>query len=361
MNQPAPTAKDSDTSTEAQGFEPLTAADLLQAEDQVLVIQKLLKSNEALLSRVSMLEASLNDCHIQSRMWEQQATQLKTPQTLSSTASFTSDTLPLRSLSPESLPSDCIDQADLIAALTQQLEVSLQRVADFERNSVLQQQRHREQTHRLRQLEQDYQLLQRRVQREQNHSLQLKTALEKTLREQHEDPSWLEQIWLQLNRDGTLTEPAPAISSWVAEPSAPVTPEPLMEEIPSGLDIEALVAQLDHDENSPWSASQVLFLDEQDEFLSPTTPAALELPCWDSSDTADSENLAGSSLIGPTELLPPPPADRGSPAIPEPVESAPSSCSFQLNDGSEVQPSRPQPVPQRSAPAIDLPPFLRRR
>lgn len=364
MTQPAPRAKDNDISAESPGFEPLTTAELLQEEDQVLAIQKLLNSNEMLLARVSRLESSLNECYVQSRIWEQQATQSTRPQGLSLVPPSDSGPLPVRQLSahqnseqtpgqnPEEMTVET--QADPVALLTQQLECSLQRVADFERNSVLQQQRYREQAQRLRQLEQDHQLLQRRLQREQNHTLQLKTALEKTLREQQEDPGWLEQIWAQLNREGNIVESAPAIASWVAEPPLPAVPETSVEEPSLGLDIEALVAQMDSDEDCPWSASQVLFLDEQDEFLSPSQPAPLELPMFGLEVAAAAQP---PTLPQPIRVEPPQPQVIQVPPAPQ---KSSASCSFQLTGEPAVRPASPQPVPQRPAPALDLPPFLRR-
>ncbi len=342
---------------------PAKGSEISPPNNPVSVIQELCECNQALLTRIANLEQSLTSCQqkLQSSILAEPESTIASQETQE-----TRESLAIAH-------QVAVQQEQLIALLAQQLESNLQRVADFERDFALSQLRYREHATRLVNLDQENKTLQSRLQRQQYYSLQLKAALEKTLRQNQVDPSWLERVWSQLVKEGGLASPSAAISSWSQNcPDA---------SFPTPKDFECWLDNLKSEDSSPWSASEVLFVDdasESAELASGLTstqhePQPVEQYCLSLLSNSAEGSLAiakGTATISPSS---------GDAALQtyEPVidlEDGTQSCSFQLADMVVKQPdskanrqpkplkqSKQQPEQFKKPSAPDLPSFLKPR
>jgi hypothetical protein len=296
--------------------------------DPVSVVQELCECNQSLLTRIDNLEGSLARCQ-QELLSSQQP---NAPEGLLEVGDDTRASL--------AIAHDVATQQEhLITILAQQLEANLKRVADFEREAALNQHRYREQSSRVVQLEQDVKTLQSRLQRQQYYSLQLKAALEKTVRHNEIDPIWLERVWSQLAKEGGFAASSAAITSWSQN-----SPDSLF---PTPVELESWLDNLTP-EKSPWTASEVLFAEPESE---PTDEIAAEPAPAKTSETLSATDLAAQEASA-LPLTPKPQRDLELPLAAKP------SCSFNLVDmPSDVNTTTPKAKP--SAP--DLPSFLKSR
>ncbi|NJO49030.1 MAG: hypothetical protein HC840_05620 [Leptolyngbyaceae cyanobacterium RM2_2_4] len=153
--------------------------------DLIALIQELNQCNDVLLDRVSQLEESLE----RTQKDQPQASEQSQVSTASQAASSpTSQTLIAAQAEIARLSNDLEfaqqtnhRQQILLETLTEQLEVSQERVAQLERECALTQQRYSEQTHQLTLSEKTCRDLHVRLQRQQRYTLQFKAALEKCL------------------------------------------------------------------------------------------------------------------------------------------------------------------------------------
>lgn len=150
--------------------------------DWLALIQKLRSRNRGLLNRVNQLEKGLEECQevIEShrqRARSQETIILEQTSELDTAQEQLSRTFRELELSHQVAQRQQI----LIETLTEQLESSQERIAQMERECAYTAQRCNDQTHALLQSETTVRELRDRLQRQQRHTLQFKTALEKCL------------------------------------------------------------------------------------------------------------------------------------------------------------------------------------
>lgn len=150
--------------------------------DLIALVQQLRQRNYELSQRVISVENALHNCQnavqLQQTLSQSQETLLtqRTQDLEAAQAHIIQLTHKLETAYQES---QC--QKQLIYSLSEQLEISQQRLAQIERECTVTQQRYSEQSHRLLQTETTCRDLRARLHRQQRHTLQLKAALEKCL------------------------------------------------------------------------------------------------------------------------------------------------------------------------------------
>ncbi|MCU0570906.1 MAG: hypothetical protein MUF49_30605 [Oculatellaceae cyanobacterium Prado106] len=147
-------------------------------QDLISLIQELNQCNSALLDRVSQLEEALEQNHLSL--------------VASAAVHYADEPLPQDLSAAQEQIKTLYNQLEfahqtnqrqqiLVETLTDQLEISQERVAQLERETALLQQRYTEQTQLLHQAEGNGRDLQSRLYRQQRYTLQFKAALEKCL------------------------------------------------------------------------------------------------------------------------------------------------------------------------------------
>jgi len=150
--------------------------------DWFALAQKMRQRNRGLLDQVSQLRAALREKQEELHtelMRSQQRESLLTQQTEELNTLQEQLTRMFQAL--ESSHQACQRQQILIETLSEQLQSSQERVAQLERECALTQQRYNEQSHQLLQAANTCRELRIRLHRQQQQTLQFKTALEKSL------------------------------------------------------------------------------------------------------------------------------------------------------------------------------------
>lgn len=150
--------------------------------DWLALIQKLRSRNRGLLNRVTQLEKGLEECQEVIESHRQKARSQETIILEQTSELDTSQEQLTRTFRELELSHQVAQrQQILIETLTEQLESSQERIAQMERECAYTVQRCNDQTHALLQSETTVRELRDRLQRQQRHTLQFKTALEKCL------------------------------------------------------------------------------------------------------------------------------------------------------------------------------------
>ncbi len=155
--------------------------DQLNQAELIKLIQELNQCNHELMSRVTQLEASLEQSEraLDAEIARSHDIQAALPPDAETNATPEQVHYLLNQL--EFAQQTIQRQEILTETLTHQLQTSQARVAQIERDCALTQQRYHEQSHQLQHVEHLCHDLQSRLQRQQGYTLQFKTALEKCL------------------------------------------------------------------------------------------------------------------------------------------------------------------------------------